>query len=413
LTINPGDKFFEGVHMPNDLLGSAEAAEFLGVTRATLYSYVSRGMVASVSAGPGERKRFYRRADLLSLKHRSNFRKDPDVAAAGVIDFGTPILTTAISQITAEDHLYRGRSSRELSAKYSFEQVAQFLWTGEVEGDDLRPPLPDWREPLEPLPMPQRSSALTPVESLQALLPVLAHQDPQAFASKAVALVPSAIRTLLWLTKLCTGSEYRASIANTLAEAWSADAKRLDALLIVVADHELNIATFTARCIASAGSNLYQAMTGGLAALQGYKHLQGQVTEARRFFGEVLETSDPAMVVRDYLQHRGSVPGFHNPYRRLYVGKDPRVATISAVLEGLPDHDLLMETMRIAETVTGEHPRIDFVLAASEPLLGLPAKAIFSVIALGRTAGMLAHVMEQYASDRIIRPRARYVGEGG
>src|SRR5690606_29162645 len=72
-----------------------------------------------------------------------------------------------------------------------------------------------------------------------------------------------------------------------------ADAKRLDALLIVMADHELNIATFTARCIASAGSNLYQAMIGGLAALQGYKHLYGQVTEARRFFGEVLETGDP------------------------------------------------------------------------------------------------------------------------
>lgn len=399
--------------MANDLLGSTEAAEFLGVTRATLYSYVSRGMISSISAGGGSRSRLYRRADLLALKHRSNFRKDPDVAAEGVIDFGTPILPTAISQITEEDHLYRGRSSRELATNYSFEQVAQFLWTGELNGDDLPPPSAEWLVPLEPSPLAEFSADLTPVESLQALLPLLAHQDHHAFASKPVALVPSAIRTLLWLTRLSTGRDYNSSVAETLAETWNADPERLDALLIVVADHELNIATFTARCVASAGSNLYQAMTGGLAALQGYKHLQGQVTEARRFFGEVLQTQDPTLVVRDYLQHRGSVPGFHNPYRRLYVGKDPRVATITNVLKGLPDHDLLVETMRVAEAVTGEHARIDFVLAAAEPLLGLAARAIFDVIALGRTAGMLAHVMEQYESDRIIRPRARYVGAVG
>jgi citrate synthase len=396
--------------MANDLVGAAEAAEFLGVTRGTLYSYVSRGMIASVSAGAGERTRLYRRADLLALKHRSTFRKDPDVAATEVIEFGTPILSTSISQITEEDHLYRGRSSRELSARYSFEQVAQFLWTGEVQGEGLPAPVADWGVTLEPLLGSRPPSSLTPVESLQALLPVLAHEDDFAFSSKPGALVPSAIRILLRLCELSVGKPYRGSMAATLADAWGADAKRLDALLIVVADHELNIATFTARCIASAGSSIYQAMTGGLAALQGYKHLYGQVTEARTFFGEVLAGGDPSVVVRDYLRRRGAVPGFHNPYRRLYVDKDPRVATVTSVLAGVPDHDLLVETMRVAEAATGEHARIDFILAAAEPLLGLPARAIFSVIALGRTAGMIAHVMEQYQSDRIIRPRARYVG---
>src|SRR5690606_29908266 len=137
--------------MANDFLGATEAAEFLGVTRSTLYSYVSRGMIASVSGGAGERKRFYRRADLVALKHRSTFRKDPELAAAEVIEFGTPILTTSISQITEEDHLYRGRSSRALAERYSFEQVAQFLWTGEVDGDDLPAPVADWDVKLEPL----------------------------------------------------------------------------------------------------------------------------------------------------------------------------------------------------------------------------------------------------------------------
>lgn len=399
--------------MANDFLDATEAAEFLGVARATLYSYVSRGMIASISGGAGERKRAYRRADLVALKHRSTFRKDPDVAATEVIEFGTPILTTSISQITAEDHLYRGRSSRALSEQYSFEQVAQFLWTGEVDGDELLAPVADWDVKLEPLAGQWPSTSLTPVESLQALLPLLAHEDRHAFASKPGALIPSSIRILLRLCELSVGRPYQSSLATTLAAAWGADARRLDALLIVVADHELNIATFTARCIASAGSNLYQSLIGGLAALQGYKHLYGQVTEAGRFFDEVLDSGDPVVVVRDYLQHRGSIPGFHNPYRRLYVGKDPRVATVSNVLEGLPGHELLVETMQVAESASGEHPRIDFILAAAEPLLGLPARAVFSVIALSRTAGMIAHVIEQFASDRIIRPRARYVGVGG
>jgi len=100
---------------PRDHLSAEEAAEFLGVTKGTLYAYVSRGMLRSVQFDPSSRKRYYPLAQLQALKHRHSFRSDPDRAAAEVIEFGNPILTTSISQITATEHSYRGLNSSQLA----------------------------------------------------------------------------------------------------------------------------------------------------------------------------------------------------------------------------------------------------------------------------------------------------------
>lgn len=386
-----------------DSLSAEEAAEFLGVTKATLYAYVSRGMIHSTQADSGTRRKRYPLAQLQALKHRSNYRSDPERAAAEVIEFGNPILTTSISQITATEHSYRGVSSKELAQSHSFEQVAQFLWTGE-----LGPARPEWLEPVSEEAL-VSLPGLAPLEHMQSLLPSLEHQDLNGYSTKPSILVPSAIRILLYLTRLSSGRPFEGRVAATLAKAWGADERILDALLVMVADHELNIATFTARCVASAGASLYQSVLAGLAALQGYKHLQGQVTEARTFFEEVLHEDDAEPVIRRWLRQRGTVPGFHNPYRRLYEGSDPRVAPLLALHQRSERYELLLDTVRLAEAASGEHARVDFALAVAEPLLRLPDGAIFSLIGLGRTAGMTAHVMEQYGSDRVIRPRAKYV----
>lgn len=398
-----------------DLLTAAEAAEYLGVTRATLYSYVSRGMLASVDLGQGSRNRGYRRAELTALRHRSTFRKDPEAAAAEVIEFGTAILTTSISQITESGHSYRDRSSSELAAEFSFEQVAEFLWTGAEPlgfGADLPSASESWQQQIDLSLAQHLPAGLTAVETLQSVLPMIEQQDHRAAANKAAVLMPLAVVILLYLTYFSTGRPYRGSIARTLSETWNVDTRKLDALLVMVADHELNIATFTARCIASAGASLHQAVLGGLGALQGYKHLYGQVSEARSFFHEVLRDGNPAEVIGRYMRQRGSVPVVHNPYRRLYSGQDPRVNTLIGLLSDSEHYPLLLETLDTAYSITGEHPRVDFALAVTEPLLGLPKNAIFNLIAIGRTAGMIAHIFEQYESPHVIRPRARYVGGG-
>lgn len=399
--------------MNDDSLSADEAAEFLGVSKATLYSYVSRGMLTSRAVSPQSRKRVYHMGELLALKHRNSFRKDPERAATEVIEFGIPILTTAISQITETEHSYRGISSRELSQNFNFEQVAQFLWTGDRQGDQLPPPQAEWLREIDLELVERLDDSLTPIERMQTILPALEHRNLHAYGTKAELLMPSAIELMLYLVHLSTGRKYHGSVSSTLASAWSADPKRLETLLIVVADHELNIATFTARCAASAGATLYQSLIAGLASLQGYRHLFGQVSEAKVFFNEVIATGDPEAVIRSYLRRSGSIPGVHNPYRRLYSGPDPRVLTLMDNLAETRHYPLLLETCRLIEMASHEHLRVDFALAVSEPVLGLPEDSIHGLIAIGRTAGIIAHVMEQYTSDRVIRPRARYVGVAG
>lgn len=394
--------------MDNDYLDSREAAEFLGVVPGTLYSYVSRGLITSQVRDPRSRKRYYLKADLLELRHRSTYRKDPEGAAKEVMEFGNPILTTKVSLITEDGHYYRGLSSTELAAKHSFEEVAQFLWNGELRVDDA------WATPVDEELSSNLPAELSTAEKMQCILPLLQYQDLRGYGKGPDTLIPSATSLILHLLYLSTGSQREGSVTQTLQRAWKPDnpavAAMLNTIMIILADHELNIATFTARCAASAGASLHQTVLAGLAALQGHKHLRGQVFQARRLFSEILKDGSVERVIRQHLQRGENLPGFHNPYRRLYPHQDPRVVTLTANLEQTRHFPLLQETINLCQQLTGEHPRIDFLLACSELMLELPQDAIFSLIAISRTTGMIAHALEQFSSDRVIRPRARYEG---
>jgi len=328
------------------------------------------------------------------------------------LEFGVPVLTTEISNITGNELWYRNQKSSELAKRFSFEQVAQYLWTGQAikTGPDFDLPeaLPYWENQDLFTRAGEFNASLTAVERLQAAVPSILQVDLRAHSLIPEALISSAANVILHLLFFSTGQYRNSSVAETLGAAWGADSRTLNQLLILVADHELNIAAFTARCIASAGSTIYQAVSGGLSSLQGYKHLFGQVAEASAFFREVVGSGDPAPIVRRYLRERGSIPGFHNPYRRIYASRDPRVANILNLCAGSAHYDILIETVDVCGSVTGEHPRVDFALGVVETLLDLPGGSIFDLIALGRTAGMIAHILEQYKSGRVIRPRARY-----
>ncbi len=389
-----------------EFMSAREAAVYLGVKVGTLYSYVSRGLLRSVRLDPSKRAKGYRLADLRALKQRSVFRTDTEHAGEQVIDFGSPILTTGISMITEDGHFYRGVASADLARDHSFEQVAQFLWTGELRDVDGA-----WEERVSTHLFDSTDASLTTIERMQCVLPVLDDRDLASHTLRSGSVAPSAIRLMLGLHYLCTGRQRQANIATSLQRVWRADdesvAPILDDVLVLVADHELNIATFTARCAASAGAGLHQAVLAGLAALQGHRHLGGQVLLARRFFLDVVESANVRSTVKQYLR-QGQLPGFHNPYLRLYPNADPRVDAMMERLRSCERFSLLEETVDLCQELTGEYPRIDFALAACEVVLELPTDAVFSLIALGRTAGIIAHVLEQYDTERIIRPRARY-----
>src|SRR5262245_19253879 len=114
---------------------AAEAARALGVTRATLYAYVSRGQARSEARGAGPRERRYPRDDIERLRHRAEERREPAKAAARALHWGMPVLESAITLIAENRLYYRGHDAIELARSRTVEEVASLIWTGRFDAD--------------------------------------------------------------------------------------------------------------------------------------------------------------------------------------------------------------------------------------------------------------------------------------
>lgn len=190
------------------------------------------------------------------------------------------------------------------------------------------------------------------------------------------------------------------------AAAWGLDAAGADLVrrtLVLLADHELNASTFAARVAASTGASLSAACLAGLSALSGPLH--GGMAARVEAFVEEAERRDPNHAVSARLARGASMPGFDHP---LYPDGDPRAGALLAAFEAPP---LLAELRTATEAATGLAPNIDFALVTLARTLKLPPDAPFILFATARSAGWAAHAIEQLQTGRLIRPRARYVGE--
>src|ERR687897_2300107 len=157
-------------------LTARRAAEELGVSRATLYAYVSRGMIRSEAAGG--RSRRYRAEDVRRLKARKEWRRDPYAVVEGALSWGTPVLESAITLVTDDGLYYRGRDAVALSAGSTVEEVAALIWTGDPSrAAELFPP----EQPELPPRMEDALGSLPPVEAFQVLLPLAGSGDPAAY----------------------------------------------------------------------------------------------------------------------------------------------------------------------------------------------------------------------------------------
>jgi citrate synthase len=210
---------------------------------------------------------------------------------------------------------------------------------------------------------------------------------------------------------LCGAAE-APTIAQALAQHWqvasAAETRLLDACLILAADHELNVSSFTARCVASTGATPYAAIAAALAALQGPRH-GGQTLRCETFLREA--EGDGRRAVLNRLKLGEPIPGFGH---RLYPEGDPRgrylVETALALAPDMPEARLLREVRDATAQALGLQPTLDFGLVAAARMLGLPAGTPLLLFALGRLAGWIGHILEQYAAGALIRPRARYTG---
>src|SRR6266508_135262 len=251
-------------------LTAADASRVLRVSRATLYAYVSRGHVRSQAMPGAARERRYARDDVERLRRRTEERRDPDKAAARVLHWGVPILESSIALIDGTRLYYRGHDAVVLSRSRSLEEVASLIWTGRF--DAVFP-----SAPVDVTAADRRPSAKLPfVARAQSLLAIASARDPAACDLRTGGVTRSGWRILSLLTRTAARSSTAApTIDLTLARAWGVAGRGVDLLLgalILCADHELNVSSFTARSVASAGSHPYAVVIAGLAALEGAKH---------------------------------------------------------------------------------------------------------------------------------------------
>lgn len=384
-------------------LTARQAAGELSVTPATLYAYVSRGLVRSEPVDD-TRERRYRAEDVRALKHRRGL-----AGGAKNADTEPPILDSAVSTITEDGPVYRGVRAVSLAADATLEQAATLLWdVGAVD------PFTTGNLPVVSVAMRAVLAATaeaSPLSRAIAILALAAEADPQAFNRSAEGRARIGARIVRLTAAAILGTEPSAEpIHLQMAQTWAPRNKNaadlLRRALVLLADHELNASTYTLRCAASTGLNLYDATVAGLAALKGPRH-GGAGPLAGHLVASLAEGSFEEQL-RQRIALGERIAGFgHSVYKH----GDPRAEHLLAALRKAgADRRLVTEAPAFITDAMGLYPNVDYALAVMMRMLGIPAGREIALFAIARTAGWVAHGIEQLHSEKLIRPRARYVG---
>ena len=332
---------------------------------------------------------------------------------------------------------YVGYDIDELARLATFEEVAYLLWHGELpkaaQMDGLTVQLTAARDVPRDVTqafrlMPQTTD---PMRALQAAVALLGMHDPDATDNSHAANVRKAVRlTAQFATVICAHHRVRSGqepvtpaaglghAANFLymltgQRPGAAAVKAFDASLTLYAEHELNASTFTTRTIVSTQSDMHSAVAGGVGALKGPLH--GGAGEAvMRTLMEIGEVSSVDAFTQKALAEKRRLMGFGH---RVYKAGDPR----AAILRGMAEEACRQSgqfkwyemAVKLHERIGGAKgliPNVDFYSAPLFYSLGIPVDLFTPVIAAGRIAGWSANIIEQHDDNRLIRPRADYVG---
>ncbi|HZP46794.1 MAG TPA: citrate/2-methylcitrate synthase [Candidatus Binataceae bacterium] len=421
------------------MLTAAEAAERLGVKLGTLYAYVSRGWLKSYKRKVG-REALYRRADIealrgvsipergrraRSLPYASSWVTIAQPAAEGAPS-GVIVAESAVSSIIEGRLAYRGYPIEELVERASFEEVCLLLWEGErpsrAKTEALRAQVAAAEVP------PAVAAALTaagadapPLLRLAAAMPALAASERHG----PVRSSDERARTIIGLIPLvlAKASAYRAvepgrqGLAVRLLEGLCGEAPpwariATDRILVACAEHELNASTFAARVVASTGADLYASVLAALCSLSGPIH-GGACDRIELMLAQLDDGLSLTAVLESFSGQNLLPPGFGHA---IYAHGDPRAVLLKQVAGEIARHRhrrIYELALKIEEAVWKRErlrPNLDFYLTVCVRMLGFPAGLPAGVFALGRTAGWIAHSLEQYADNRLIRPRMRYKG---
>jgi citrate synthase len=405
-------------------LSTREAAEQLGVKPQTLYSYVSRGVLQSVPEAGSTRSLFEREAVQALAQQRGRGRgpaPSPGPAARAERPSEIlPALASAVTQITPRGPRYRDHDFREL-AQYpgQFENVAELLWSGVLLDEPLT-----WEADVVPQNLEPTLRALhggghyVPVlRLLSAACLVLGESATDELRSGSTArlarrLVTTFARCLSVLQSR-SGALYAPQRGESLAaialhslgaEPDAASLAAVNALLIACADQELSPSTYAVRIVASTGAGLHACLSAGISAHSGHR-LGGSVDRLE----DLISCSSSAADLGAKLRHNGR--GLSSAPFLPYEHGDPRGLFLMKLAEGVDPHGRLRplrELVASTQPEAIERPTLELGLVAVARALKLPRRAPGLLWVLGRSAGWVAHVIEQRLLASVIRPRARF-----
>ena len=423
------------------LVTAAEAAQRLGVKPATLYAYVSRGVLLRRKAADG-RGSLFDAGEVERLARRGRPRRQTDSADI--------VIESAITEIAGGQVRYRGAAVTELAVRRSFEEVAGWLWSGKFPARTV-----SWQARPDALAAGRAAQAALPpgalpLERLQVIVPAIAATDPLRLQFDPPAVIAAGTTIIAGMVDCLPGvasGEAAGGVvaaqeaagagvvagetggAGTAGEAgssgavaerlWSRLSRRqatpgllraLGAALVLVADHELAASTLAARVAASVRADPYAVVATGLGAVGGALH-GGASLGAENLLSAAATPADVPRVIRDLLRRGERVPGFgHFVYRT----GDPRAALLLDLVRAAAPRD---GRLAVADAVLAEvagkglpGPNVDFSLAVLTRVAGMADGAGEAVFAVARTAGWIAHAIEEYARSTPLRPRAVYTG---
>src|SRR5215472_13055772 len=352
---------------------------------------------------------------------------------------GVPAADSSICYIDGDAGVlaYRGIDIHELAEHSTFEETCYLLWFAKLpkraELDDLKQKLVSERK-IDPAifsAMAQLPKTVTPMEVLRTAVSALSFYDKEAEAIDHDANIRKAIRLTSQIAMIVAGYDRirkgkrvtppdssLSHAANFLlmlnGEKPTATAeKALDVALVLHADHELNASTFAARVTAATLSDMHSAITSALGALKGPLH--GGANEAvMRMLMEIdKKGEDPVEHVKNMLANKKKVMGFGH---RVYHTEDPRATHLRQMSHDLGRsanpkwYDMSAKIEQYIKTDKHLNANVDFYSASTYTTLGIDVDQFTPIFAVSRISGWTAHVIEQLDDNRLIRPRAEYVG---
>jgi len=356
---------------------------------------------------------------------------------------GVVAASSSIGDVNGEkgELIYQGVNIHDLATKSTFEEVVFLLWNGRLpkraELDELKKNLAaSYRLPEQILELIKGMYArvpanVEPMDSLRTIVSAMALFDEESrdlsraatirVATRLTARFPTIVAAMDRARNdldpvdpnpnLNIATNFLYMLKGEMPDEY--DAQVLDVALILQADHELNASTFTARVVAGTLADMYSAVTAALGALSGSLH-GGANTAVMKMLLEIGSVDNVESYIKDALSKKKKIMGFgHAVYRT----EDPRATHLRRFSKEIGQrkgdtkwYDMTAKVEAVLKREKGLLPNVDCYSASTYYMMGIPLDLYTPIFAISRISGWTAHILEQYADNKLIRPRAEYIG---